>query len=312
MQKFQDILFVSTGIKDETEALKQALSIARNHQANLTALIIYPEFPARLAEYEKKHKQLLKDELYSAMQKVGADIGLDTESMTVTIETETKNKPAISITKRVLKGSIDLVIKQAEQKDSGTGFKALDMDLLRQCPCPVWLCRPIESSRQNIKIAVAVEAESEAEEGRDLSIRILQAADMLAGDCNNIISIISCWKYEYEEYLRHNPWSRVPEEELKEIIKETEDKNLSALNLLIKDANIQSKIDIHHEKGGSDQLIPQFIEDHKIDIIIMGTVARSGISGAIIGNTAENILQKVSCSVVALKPKGFVSPVNAG
>ncbi|MFO0070344.1 MAG: universal stress protein, partial [Alphaproteobacteria bacterium] len=29
------------------------------------------------------------------------------------------------------------------------------------------------------------------------------------------------------------------------------------------------------------------------------------------GNTAENILQKLSCSLLALKPNGFVSPVKA-
>lgn len=31
----------------------------------------------------------------------------------------------------------------------------------------------------------------------------------------------------------------------------------------------------------------------------------------IIGNTAENILQKIDCSLLALKPLGFVSPVKA-
>jgi nucleotide-binding universal stress UspA family protein len=49
----------------------------------------------------------------------------------------------------------------------------------------------------------------------------------------------------------------------------------------------------------------------QIDILIMGTVARTGISGFIIGNTAENILQKIDCSLLALKPQGFVSPVKA-
>jgi hypothetical protein len=110
------------------------------------------------------------DELRSTIQKVGQEIGVDTDSMTLTMEAERRSNPAISIIKHVLKGSVDLVIKQAEQKDSGKGFMALDMDLLRQCPCPVWLCRPIENHRQNIKIAVAIDAESETEEGRDLSI----------------------------------------------------------------------------------------------------------------------------------------------
>ena len=43
----------------------------------------------------------------------------------------------------------------------------------------------------------------------------------------------------------------------------------------------------------------------------MGTVARSGIPGFLIGNTAEDIVQKLTCSLVALKPNDFVSPVAA-
>lgn len=311
MQKYRNILFVSTGMSSETEALKQALSVARNNQASITALIIYPKFPDHLADYEKKHAQTLMDELHTALQKAGQDIGVDTGAMEIAIKTERRSAPAICIIKHVLKGSVDLVIKQAEQKESGKGFKALDMDLLRQCPCPVWLCQPIKSHRQNIKIAVAIDAESEVEEGRDLSIQLLSAADMLAKDCNNEINIISCWDYEFEEYLKNNPWTRMPAEKVMEIVAGAGDSSLGALSALIKEANVASKANIHHLKGKPEKLIPQFIEDNAIDILVMGTVARSGLSGFFIGNTAENILQKIGSSLLALKPNGFVSPVKA-
>jgi nucleotide-binding universal stress UspA family protein len=42
----------------------------------------------------------------------------------------------------------------------------------------------------------------------------------------------------------------------------------------------------------------------------MGTVARTGISGFFIGNTAEDVLNQVNCSVMAVKPEGFVTPVK--
>ncbi len=41
----------------------------------------------------------------------------------------------------------------------------------------------------------------------------------------------------------------------------------------------------------------------------MGTVARTGFSAFLIGNTAETILQRLECSVLAVKPDRFVSPV---
>ena len=48
----------------------------------------------------------------------------------------------------------------------------------------------------------------------------------------------------------------------------------------------------------------------EIDLIVMGTVGRTGISGFLIGNTAEKILNTVDCSVLTLKPEGFKSPVK--
>jgi nucleotide-binding universal stress UspA family protein len=46
------------------------------------------------------------------------------------------------------------------------------------------------------------------------------------------------------------------------------------------------------------------------DIVVMGAVARSGISGFFMGNTAEIILNRIDCSVLAVKPPGFVTPVT--
>ena len=54
----------------------------------------------------------------------------------------------------------------------------------------------------------------------------------------------------------------------------------------------------------------EFVVAHGIDLVVMGTVGRSGISGMLIGNTAERVLRKLPCSVLAVKPEGFVSPVR--
>ena len=63
-------------------------------------------------------------------------------------------------------------------------------------------------------------------------------------------------------------------------------------------------------KGGVLKEIPALARQLEVDLIVMGTVARTGIPGFIIGNTAEAILNQIECSVLALKPGGFVSPVT--
>ena len=67
---------------------------------------------------------------------------------------------------------------------------------------------------------------------------------------------------------------------------------------------------VHMLKGEADLLIPQAAKREQIDLIVMGTVSRTGISGFLIGNTAEKILHQVDCSVLAVKPEGFITPVK--
>ena len=64
----------------------------------------------------------------------------------------------------------------------------------------------------------------------------------------------------------------------------------------------------HMLKGDASDLIPRLALRKGIDVIVMGTVCRAGVPGLFIGNTAEKVLRHVSCSVLTIKPEGFVSP----
>jgi nucleotide-binding universal stress UspA family protein len=49
-----------------------------------------------------------------------------------------------------------------------------------------------------------------------------------------------------------------------------------------------------------------------VDLLVIGTLVRTGIPGLIIGNTAEDVLNAVDCSVLTVKPPGYVSPLASG
>jgi universal stress protein E len=73
-------------------------------------------------------------------------------------------------------------------------------------------------------------------------------------------------------------------------------------------------VDLHLADGDGmpDHAILQFIQDHQIDLLVLGTVARGGLPGVLIGNTAERLLPEVPCSVLAVKPPDFQYPVRPG
>jgi nucleotide-binding universal stress UspA family protein len=67
---------------------------------------------------------------------------------------------------------------------------------------------------------------------------------------------------------------------------------------------------IHLIQGVPGDVIPKFAEDQDIDLVVMGTLGRLSQQGMFIGDTAERILNRLECSVLAVKPAGFVSPVH--
>jgi universal stress protein E len=64
-------------------------------------------------------------------------------------------------------------------------------------------------------------------------------------------------------------------------------------------------------RGLHGPTVAAFLERTEADVVVMGTASRSGIAGFLMGNTAEWILKTLRCSVLAVKPEGFRSPVGA-
>lgn len=310
MKHFHNILFVSNGIGEETEALGHAIRLAADNNASLDILITCPPFPHSLDDYKSSYETFLIEKMNHTIQSAKTTLSLNKKEPSIKIEIECGNTPDIRITQRVLRHSYDLVVKAAEKNENKKGFRALDMALLRQCPCALFLHRPITPD-ETIHIAVAIDPKDEEVSGHDLAINLLRLSYALSIHYKAKLSVITCWDFVLEDYLRRSVLIDIPPPELDEMVMKESRSHYSALCALIHESGIKAQPTIYHLKGRPAEHIPSCINENKIDILVMGTVARTGISGFFIGNTAENILQKINCSLWALKPQGFVSPVKA-
>lgn len=312
MRNFHNILYASTGLGNDIEGLKQALSLARNNGVDLTYLLLVPELPASQHAYRDRFLAFLNQEAQKALESARAALNMGDDAPKVTMITEGgETPPAVSIIRQVLRREHDLLIKEAEPLEESHGFMAMDMTLLRKCPCPVWLARPISRPRHEIRVAVAVNPESRDQPERDLSIRLLELARSLADDCSGELDICSCWDFEFERYLRGSSRADIPDRNIHGAVDYAQAAHNTELNNLIHASAIGGVIHLHRLKGRAEDRIPSFVRGRGVDILVMGSVARSGIAGFFMGNTAENIMRELNCALVALKPKGFVSPVNA-
>lgn len=311
MRHYHNLLYISHGTGDETEGLDQALSLARHNQAPLKVLVVSPEFPKEFPAYRERYEQSLLEQASASIAAAQSALGLDADAVRVSVELVSDNTPIITIIKRVITDGHDLVIKEAEPRDQDGGFKSIDMHLLRKCPAAVWLCRPFRREKKVIQIAVAIDPGAHEPEAEALSKRMLELSQSLATKYSGDLHIVSCWDYEFESFLRGNLWSDIPDTQIIDVVMQTRSEHRLALDKLIGSAQIGETAQVHHLRGKPGELIPDFVSGKNIDILVMGTLARTGIPGFLIGNTAENTVQKLSCSLLALKPKGFVSPIKA-
>ncbi len=64
----------------------------------------------------------------------------------------------------------------------------------------------------------------------------------------------------------------------------------------------KNKVQLFIRKGVVSDEIIKFVDEKKIDLIVMGTHGRTGIEYTLLGSIAEKIVRKAKCPVLTVKP----------
>jgi universal stress protein E len=311
MAIFQKILFVSQALKDDVDVLKQAINIALRHIARLSAFIVCPEFPTEQAKYRERYEASLVHHLDASIQVARRATGISAADFPILTEVESKSMPAVRVIRHVQRHGFDLIIKQAECDEGERGFKAMDMELLRKCPYLLWLHRAAYTSAGAMKIAVAIDPQSTKSEAHKLLLRLLQLGCSISHHFGAELHIVSCWNFPLEDYLPDNEWIKMTDDDILDSLLKTQRSHRAVLDKLIGKSTVEGDFRVHHIHGEPAKVIPQFIANQPIALLLMGTVARTGILGFVIGNTVEIVVRKLDCSLLAAKSIDFDSLVKA-
>jgi nucleotide-binding universal stress UspA family protein len=309
MNNFRNILFVADGSKGEQAALSKMLDVVRETGARVTVMQVmlpvadavavgaaldFDDLQQRVNdEARERLVRLIKSCSRSARPPIVVREGID----------------YIEVIREVSTGGHDLVAKAASTEPGLAAllFGTLDMHLLRKCPCPVLILKP-RKKIVHARVLAALDIDDHGLKGEAMHANILDHAASIAGFEEGSLDILHAWHLPYEYNMRN-------EEKIRK---------LKVVDVVIKDlrSRKQHRLEtlaarwealaprIHLLKGLAHQVIPRFTRDHGVDLVVMGTVGRTGIQGFFMGNTAEKILLSLNCSVLAIKPKGFKSPVR--
>lgn len=323
MQRFKDILYVAAPGSIDHVALERAVTLADNNQARLTVVEVIDQMPRitklidqilLLEEFQEKivagHRQRL-EELVAPWRKK--------------MEIQTKvliGIPFLEIIREILRNGHDLVIKTAESGGLlDRVFGSDDMHLLRECPCPVWLVKS-ESPKVFHRILAAVDVDDyyppeELNTRHQLNLQILEMASSLALSEFAKLHVVHVWEAVGENSIR-GAFMDLSDDKIIAYIEGVGKQHKKNLNALMGELIARSgrnaleylKPQVYLLKGYPRKEIPVLAKEIEVDLLVMGTVARTGISGFFMGNTAETILNQLNCSVLAVKPPGFVTPVT--
>jgi len=221
--------------------------------------------------------------------------------------------PFLEIIREVLRNEHDLVMIAAEGQDrlKEMLFGSTTTHLMRKCPCPVWVMKPNQSLPYN-QVMAAVDPIPFEKERNALNTKIMELATSLAQLERSELHIIHTWTLYGEAVLRG--WRgrfKIPACEVDRLVRKTRDEHKVWLDeFLQKHALDNLTCRVHLLKGDAGTLISELAEEKKIELIVMGMTYRTGMTSLFIGSTAENVLRRANCSVLTVKPDGFVTPVR--
>ena len=176
-----------------------------------------------------------------------------------------------------------------------------DWFLIRYCPVPLWLVKQPDTPLRNI--CAAVDPLHETDKPAALDRKLVETARGLASVTGATVHAAHCYNplphtlafdtglvADYDGYAA-----------------QIEHQHADALSAFADELGLTSA-QRHLLRGFPEQAIPEFVTQNGIDLLVMGAISRSRLENALVGHTAERLLEEVPCDMLIIKPDGFVDP----
>lgn len=255
------------------------------------------------------HRDLLKESglqtLTAAAQSVLDELVANAEREGIQAHSHIAHgKASEEILKHVEQNQNDLVI--VGTRDAGWAsrllFGSTGLRLLRLCPCPVWITKP-SANWEDLEILVASDLSEVSEDALDLGVR---AARMLGAR----LRVVHALEHHLNLHLSHVGLRDEEIETYYQILRHDAERRLNEQLFRTDFRTVQKGVIAEVKEGPADVVLLETIQAHKIDLVIMGTIARRGLWGLLIGNTAEKLLSQLPCGILAIKPRNYTGSVE--
>ncbi len=186
----------------------------------------------------------------------------------------------------------DLIIK-ASNPEGGLGRTPSDWNLLRHAVVPVMIVKG-RAWQEDPDVFAAIDAIDEDQ--RPLNVAVLKKADELTKILGGSLHILAAYPIT-EPFAGPFPDEDTDFSDVRKQVELMIRKNAD-------DMVIEADIDYQYLyviEGPPAMAIKQLMDDTDAELLVMGTVARTGLKGFVIGNTSETILHHTDCDVAVIR-----------
>lgn len=294
---------ISEDLSPETLcALAQATELAQKSSARLTLFAVVDLDPHAFAYLEEEDPEALAklgaqaEEVLAGLVQTARSQGVITVS-----SAHSFGKSWVELIKQVLRGNHDLLVVGTRKLTGLQRFLmgSTSLKLMRNCPCPVWITKP--------HVTAPVTRVLVADDLTEVGARLVRLGSMIAKAKNGELHLLHALEYPWDsdksvvdpkQVAYHEKCQVRAQAELAEHLACAE------AQALPKPAQVVIREDL------AENAILKYISDQQIDLLVMATIARSGIAGFLMGNTAERLMPQIECSVLAIKPDDFQCPIT--
>jgi len=305
MMEYKNILVMVDPTKQEQPSLARAAYLARSYGAKISAFLCIYDLSYEMTS------MLSSDERDSMQEGVMAQHRLWLTNITelypdIDIEAHISwhKRPFEAAIGHIKANNIDLLVKSTHKHDKlkSVIFTPTDWHLLRKSPCDVLLVKEHDWPKQGT-ILTAVNAVTEDPDHINLNAKVMQHACDLAKVIAANVKVVNGYPG-----TPVNIAIEIPEFNTQQYNDSVKKLHTNSCVELAQQFDL-SEQDCYIEEGLAEDVIPALSKALDAELVIIGTIGRTGLSAAFIGNTAEHVIDRIDCDLLAVKPDGFISPV---
>lgn len=299
MEPFRSILVDIDATDRAQPALERAVRLARSAGARLTIVDVLTVPPHARRYLPASLEEGISDRRRSDLARIAEGVtGVPVEHRVL------DGSAASALIDEVVAAGHDLVVREGardrvapRREPSGV----VDLELMRRCPCPVLLVGP-GGAADHPRIAAAVDTSTEDETGQALNSRIAEIASLLADLEGGTVTLLHAWDVFGEGMMR----GMASDAAFVAYLAAARERAETAFSRFRQSLGPElAGVPAELRRGEPEDVIPQFAVAEGVDLMVLGTIARRGIAGFLLGDTAERVFHRLPCSVLVVKPADF-------